>query len=217
MPRKADPTRDRLISTALEQFALHGVGAVSLRTITAASGAANQSAVHYHFNNKAGLINAILAHVNDQLAPLQAEALAELEEIAAQRTPTVREIVAIGFSPFIALFAQSRDGRMAMRLFSRMTWEGGKAGQGLLVKSVRPYFLKLEPYFQRALPNKPLEALRIHAYLAVNNLVHGLPDMTLLGQDSQYGLQELVEKRPDILQRYFFDYISAGISSAVDG
>ena len=40
-------------------FALHGIDGVSLRQIAAEAGSANNSAVHYHFGSKTGLIAAI--------------------------------------------------------------------------------------------------------------------------------------------------------------
>lgn len=213
--RAGDPTRQQLVLAALELFALEGMPGVSLRRITAAAGAANQSAVHYHFGNKTGLIRAILEEVNARLAPLQAEALAELGAIARERRPSVREIVAIGFAPYVILFQQSREGRLAVCFLSRLTWESGAEGQELLVKTVRPYFLQLEAPLRAALPGKRTDALGFHIYLAINNLIHGLTDITLLGREPMFGVDRLYRQRPQDLLEYFYDYISAGLASAV--
>lgn len=213
-PREADPTRARLIQAALEQFSQHGIEAVSLRTITAAAGAANQSAVHYHFRNKLGLIEAVLDEVNARLAPLQAEALLELEQLAAQRRPTVRDIVAIGFAPYVLLFQQSREGRSAIRFLSRLTWQAGDEAQTLLITKVRPYFLEFEQWLRRALPHKPESALGFHVYLGINTLIHGLSDITLLGHEPRSIVSDLYRKRPAELLEYFYDYISAGLAAA---
>jgi AcrR family transcriptional regulator len=43
-------------------FALYGIDGVSLRQIAAEAGSANNSAVHYHFGSKRGLIQAIFRH-----------------------------------------------------------------------------------------------------------------------------------------------------------
>ncbi|HET6788217.1 MAG TPA: helix-turn-helix domain-containing protein, partial [Aquabacterium sp.] len=53
-------TPTKLVEAALSLFARHGIEAVSIRQITLAAGQSNESAVHYHFRNKAGLIAAVL-------------------------------------------------------------------------------------------------------------------------------------------------------------
>lgn len=214
-PTAGDPTGQQLVLAALELFALEGIASVSLRRITAAAGAANQSAVHYHFGNKTGLLRAALEEVNQRLMPLQAEALAELGALAHERPLSVREIVAIGFAPYVILFQQSREGRLAVCFLSRLTWESGAEGQELLVKTVRPYFLQLEALLRAALPGKRTDALGFHIYLAINNLIHGLTDITLLGREPMFGVDQLYRQRPQELLEYFYDYISAGLASAV--
>lgn len=52
----------RLVVAAERLFARHGIDGVSLRQIAVASGTANNSAVHYHFGSKQGLIAAIFQH-----------------------------------------------------------------------------------------------------------------------------------------------------------
>jgi AcrR family transcriptional regulator len=52
-------TRSAILDTAERLFGEQGLDAVSLRAIAAASGAANNSAVLYHFGDKEGLIRAI--------------------------------------------------------------------------------------------------------------------------------------------------------------
>lgn len=210
-----DATSKQLVRAALELFAHHGIEAVSLSRIREEVGAANRSVVHYHFRNKAGLVAAVMDEVSALLAPLQAEALAELKAIAKKRKPTVREIVAIGFSPFVALFQGSRDGTLALRFLSRLTWESGAEAQALLVRTVRPYFAQLTPMFSDALPGKPIEAIVFHGYLAVNNLIHGLADIKLLTQEPISGVDALYRNKPELMLEYFYDYLSAGMSSKV--
>jgi AcrR family transcriptional regulator len=54
-------TRSRLITAAEQLFAERGIEAVSLREITRASGARNVMALQYHFDDREGLVQAILA------------------------------------------------------------------------------------------------------------------------------------------------------------
>lgn len=52
--------RELLMQTAEELFAKKGIDAVSLNEINKAAGQRNTSALHYHFGNKRGLIDAIV-------------------------------------------------------------------------------------------------------------------------------------------------------------
>lgn len=56
------PTRETLVTTAERLFAQHGIDGVSIRQILHAAGVANNSAVQYHFESKAGLVRAIFDH-----------------------------------------------------------------------------------------------------------------------------------------------------------
>ena len=52
----------RLVVAAERLFAKHGIDGVSLRQIATEAGSSNNSAVHYHFGSKQGLIAAIFRH-----------------------------------------------------------------------------------------------------------------------------------------------------------
>jgi AcrR family transcriptional regulator len=55
-------SRVRLILTGERLIATYGLDAVSLRQVAAEAGAANTSAVQYHFGSKEGLVEAIMAY-----------------------------------------------------------------------------------------------------------------------------------------------------------
>lgn len=68
-PRGAVPqTRDRLLDAAETLFASDGFGAVTTRAILRAAGQRNESALHYHFGGRQGLIEALHERRMDQLA-----------------------------------------------------------------------------------------------------------------------------------------------------
>ncbi len=64
----APSTKQQLVMTAERLFALHGIGGVSLRQISAKAGTANNSAVQYHFGSKESLIQAIFEYRLPRLA-----------------------------------------------------------------------------------------------------------------------------------------------------
>ena len=57
---KSSDTRQRLLRTALHLYARDGLHAVSLRRISTEAGSRNSAAMHYHFKNKLGVIQALL-------------------------------------------------------------------------------------------------------------------------------------------------------------
>ncbi|MFI6481818.1 TetR/AcrR family transcriptional regulator [Nonomuraea sp. NPDC050663] len=60
MPPNPEETRNRLISAAERLFAERGVDTVSLREINAAAGQRNNTALQYHFGDRAALVRAVL-------------------------------------------------------------------------------------------------------------------------------------------------------------
>ena len=92
----------RLVLAAERLFAIHGIDGVSLRQIAAAAGSANNSAVHYHFGSKGGLIAAIFRHRLPQL-------ISERELLAARCDPAdLRSRLEAHFLPVLRL-AESPD------------------------------------------------------------------------------------------------------------
>jgi AcrR family transcriptional regulator len=92
----------RLVLAAERLLALHGIDGVSLRQIAVEAGSANNSAVHYHFGSKGGLIAAIFRHRLPQL-------LSERELLAARCDPDdLRSRLEAHFLPVLRL-AESPD------------------------------------------------------------------------------------------------------------
>ena len=75
----ADGTRARLISAAEQLFAERGIDGVSLREINRASGAKNAVAVQYHFEDRAGVVRAILEKHRPAVETRRHELLDEYE------------------------------------------------------------------------------------------------------------------------------------------
>jgi len=60
VPRDATSTRERLLRAGAHLFARKGVDGALAREIVAMAGQANDSAVHYHFGSRRGLLGAIV-------------------------------------------------------------------------------------------------------------------------------------------------------------
>jgi AcrR family transcriptional regulator len=82
MGRMSSDVPDALIRAAERLFAERGSDAVSLRDITAASGATNASAVQYHFGDRRGLVRAILSKHDVEIERRRHELLDVYESVA---------------------------------------------------------------------------------------------------------------------------------------
>lgn len=78
-------TREQLLRAAEMLFARDGLENVPVRAIIRAAGARNESALHYHFENKKGLINALVTQ--------------RVEQIIARRTALIDRAMAGGGKP----------------------------------------------------------------------------------------------------------------------
>ncbi|MDZ7684727.1 MAG: helix-turn-helix domain-containing protein [Gammaproteobacteria bacterium] len=114
---RADQTRERLMRAAEHLFAAEGIENVSVRAILREAGQKNESALHYHFVSKAGLIEALQAERVQQVIDLRREAVDAAT--ADGREPVVRELCFLmvdapfrlcssdrGFRDFISVFGQ---------------------------------------------------------------------------------------------------------------
>ena len=77
------PTRELLVSTALQLFAERGIDAVSLAEINRTAGQRNATATHYHFGGKAGLVQAIFDKHRARVNRIRETMLAALPQQAS--------------------------------------------------------------------------------------------------------------------------------------
>ena len=78
MPRDASDTKARLLRAGEQLFALHGVDGARAADINKAAGQSNESALHYHFGSRQGLLLAIVRKHIALTEPSRVAMLAEL-------------------------------------------------------------------------------------------------------------------------------------------
>jgi AcrR family transcriptional regulator len=123
VPRDATSTRERLIRAGEHLFARKGVDGALTREIVALAGQANDSAVHYHFGSRRGLLGAIVdRHVlrmEEQRKPaldaLEAGGAGEPDAglgavLAAVVEPMTAELTDEGGRDFLRIVAQLAGG-----------------------------------------------------------------------------------------------------------
>lgn len=121
-------TRDALLDAAALLFARHGVARVTTRQLHEAAGARNESAIHYHFGDRDGLVNALVAR--------------HVAAVEARRAPIVAHIAAAG---------AQRDRRalvegFAVPLGAELATELGRAHLQVVAQLDRPALGYREPF-----------------------------------------------------------------------
>jgi AcrR family transcriptional regulator len=110
-------TRDRLLDAAEKLFAENGVGATSLRAITAEAGA-NLASIHYHFGSKDALLIEV---VSRRIEPINSTRIEMLETATADSPGDVESIVRAFVSPALRyLNSPDADARAVCQLVGRL-------------------------------------------------------------------------------------------------
>lgn len=110
-------TRAALLEQGALLFARHGVGAVTAKQLHEAAGARNESALHYHFGDRRGLVTAIL---RDHVAAVEARRQLALDALEADgATSDLRSIVRALAGPMADDLA-SPLGRAHLRIVAQL-------------------------------------------------------------------------------------------------
>lgn len=128
MPREGLVTKEKLIRSGEQLFARKGIDGALAREIVARAGQANDSAIHYHFGSRSGLLAAILAkHVQQ----MEAERQTALERLGTN--PRLSTLVRAVVEP-VAAKLQSEDGRDFLRIIVQLA---GHAQYGIEPEPIR--------------------------------------------------------------------------------
>lgn len=98
MGTHSDRAREALLDAAEELFARNGIDAVSNRRIVEHAGAANHSAVAYHFGGREGLLRALVERHHVAMSQRRRELTAQLSD-----SPNIHELVTCRLRPLIEL------------------------------------------------------------------------------------------------------------------
>jgi len=124
-PEKEADAKQKLLDAARDLFAEHGIEGVSLREITRAAGQGNTSALQYHFEDRAGLLRAVLAPHQGQV---DARRDALLDEIEGEDRAGVRELSSALVRPSAAML-EAEGGRSYLQIMAELIRDPGAAGR----------------------------------------------------------------------------------------
>lgn len=207
-------TREVLIREAMKLYAERSIGAVSLREIVQKAGQANQSAIHYHFNDRQGLIAAIADFVRQLFEPHFDAALAMVAQRDREGVLGPEDLVEALVMPVIRVFHTDETGRDAIRFIARLAADGDDAGQALLLKQVSSFLLAIEAKFAALMPDKPRDKLQLQVLLGLSSTIYGLTVIGNLRHAPFVVGEPLYSGRFDDLIRDYVHFVGRGLLGA---
>lgn len=204
-------TRDALVQAAMKLYAERAIGAVSLREIVQQAGQGNQSAIHYHFHDRQGLLVAVSDHVWNLFAPRFEAALAEVSRLEQAGRLDDDQLVAALVMPLIDVFHGSETGRDAIRFVARLTSDGGDLGQSLVLRQAAPFLNQVEARFAARQPDKPREKIQLQLLLALSSTIFGLTAIGGLRHSPFGATTTLYAGRFDDLIRDYVQFVGRGM------
>jgi AcrR family transcriptional regulator len=206
-------TKKNLILSALELFATQGLDAVSMRTINNAAGTKNASAVHYHFGNKLGIIEAIVTFIRSELDAYRLDALCALEHrVATGEQPSSREILWAAFTPYARLYKTPVYGPHAMKFLARLLTDLSPEFQDIFNRDAQSITLRFDKLLARALPELTDRTRRMRYLYFWTLMVQGFSNSDQLSNTTFGDLRPSSEDE-GLLR--FFDYLAGGMAGAV--
>jgi len=204
-------TRKRLIHGGLKLLAREGFNSVSLRRIVRATGAANPSALHYHFGDRLTLVREITDMLQQWLEPRAIERLTRLREERARPPHTVRDVLVAAFGPVLEMLLEPSLGADAVRFIARLGWDFGHEGQDISAKLHATTLRLTAELLRPLLPQFDDEALKVKLIFNMNNVYNGLAYRSYLWR-SPFGRLELAKKENGArLTELFVDYLEGGL------
>ena len=206
-------TRHNLILSALGLFATRGIDAVSMRTINTEAGARNASAVHYHFGNKLGIIEAIIEFIREELDSSRLSAVETLETRAADGDhPSCREVMWSVFEPYYRLNRTPGHGRAAIRFLARLHTDMSPEVQRLLNHDPHDTALRVDALLAHAMPQLANDLRRTRYLYCWILMIQGFAGT---GSWELTAFGNLRAPSGDAALMRFFDYLVGGLEAPV--
>jgi AcrR family transcriptional regulator len=168
-------TKDQILDAAERLFAVHGIDAVSLRTITHEAGV-NLAAVNYHFGSKEMLVTQVFMRRIGEVNRERLRLLTEYEQRAGEGPLVVEEVLNAFMRPAIYLSRDAEHGDMVMQLCGRVYTESQEYMDSVVEDLFREVVQRFGVAFQRALPDLPFREISWRAHFAVGTMVHTIRD-----------------------------------------
>lgn len=180
-PAMKKDTKTTIMDTAEIMMAEHGVQGISIRAILSEAGA-NSAALHYHFNSREGLIEAMIGRYGRIPAARRLEMIDSFDD--SGRAPTPVDIVNIIVDPMIDLLEQKGEaGRRFIRFIARLQSDRTP----LHIEQERKHYpemrARMEAMLQQACPNVPKAELEVRITMMIDTVLQSLSNADFMSQE----------------------------------
>lgn len=204
-PEKRADTRERLLLTALHLYAREGLHTVSLRRISTESGSRNSGAMHYHFQNKLGVVQALVAMIALELGRIAATLRPER---ASQRS--LRDACRDTLQPLVQLPARQTWGADGVQFLSRLVSENDADIAAIVNAMFAPFWQRLDRTLAEQLPELPAPVRRLRLMFMSTNVFHGVAEVAWL---THTPLGDLSHFDENTLLDHLVDYLIGGLQA----
>lgn len=192
-------TRERLLFTAMRLYAAQGIHAVSLRRISAEAGSRNSAAMHYHFHNQQGVLEALMAMIGRELARI-AKTLRQNEKTKRSLHMAFKDTL----RPLVQLSSSQVWGGDAVRFLARIVSEEDAEIAAMVNGVYAPFLRRLDNALAGALPDLPAPVRKLRLMFITSNVIHGVAEAgwlthTPVGDLSQFDEEALLDHLVDYL------------------
>lgn len=196
-------TRRQLMRAAEELFAQEGLARVSVRAIITQAGQKNESALHYHFGNREGLLAALHTERGSQIEQARQQILENL--LQQHRTLGLREIAELMVRPAFQLAQCDRAFLNYLKVLSHLILFSSEKLTTLIAQTHRGDIDIVQEHLRRALPdwNNDLLLVRFEnaaRYGALAMSRHAREDSAFQGPAADFFLSDLIDTLASILK-----------------
>ena len=204
-PYKGADTRERLLLTALHLYAAEGLHAVSLRRISTEAGSKNSAAMHYHFQNKLGVVRALVELIARELRHIAGTLRAEQ---APKRV--LRSACRDTLRPLVLLPTRQSWGADGVQFLSRLVSENDADIAEMINAMFAPFWQQVDHALETQLPDLPAPVRRLRLMIMTTNVLHGVAEVGWL---THTPLGDLSDFDEDTLLDHLVDYLIGGLQA----
>lgn len=202
-------TKDSILDEAEVLFAEQGIGATSLRMITAAAGT-NLASVNYHFGSKDALVEAVFER---RLKPMNHERLQRLQQLQRSGRVVLEDLIEAFVGPALDLSRQTRGGATFIKLLGQTYTKPSSQLHDYLRNMYEEVIQCFKPAMAEALPQIAKQELYWRLHFMVGTLAYCMAGTDLMRLISSSDMQHSLNTQE--LTRRLVAFLSAGLRAEV--
>jgi AcrR family transcriptional regulator len=208
-----ESTKQIIVQTALTLFSQFGIEGVSLSKLREQAGQQNRSAIHYHFDNKEGLLTAVTAYISDLILAEIAETISNLQKQEANQSGSLQEVLATLYSPLLDFYFKDENGKSCIRFISHMAHEMDEARRELAFQPLQPLLDAAFTQTARFFKDQASQDHAVRIYLGTATLLEMLAFSGMLARKHVIAGNEVNIELDSKFRARILAYMSSGMSS----